>query len=77
MIRVGWSFINLFACFLSGVAILAPLLPYVLSGLIPGIGPLDPLISLVVSGVVAVVVTLVFYRLCIGNAEELLSKAAY
>jgi hypothetical protein len=75
MIRVGWSFINLFACLLSGVAILAPLLPYVLSGLIPGIGPLDPLISLVVSGVVAAVVTLVFYRLCIGNAEELLSKA--
>jgi hypothetical protein len=79
MIRVEWTFINLAACFLAGLAILSPLLPYVLSTLlssfIPGIGAIDPYVAVIISGVVAIVITLVFYRLCLRNAQELLSKA--
>ena len=75
MIRVEWSLVNLVACFLSGLAIISPLLPYVLSSFIPGIGALDPYVAVVVSGVVAAVITFVFYRLSLRNAEELLSKA--
>jgi hypothetical protein len=75
MIRVEWGFINLIACFLSGLAIISPLIPYVLSSFIPGIGVLDPYLAVVVSGVVAVVITFVFYRLSLKNAEDLLLKA--
>ena len=75
MIRVEWSIINLIACFLSGAAILAPLIPYVLSSFIPNMTSLDPLVYTAISGVIAVAITLVFYRICISNAKELLSKA--
>jgi hypothetical protein len=75
MIRVEWSMINLLACSLSGLVILAPLVPYVLSGFIPGIAALDPYIAVAISGVIAVVITLIFYRICVSYAQELLSKA--
>ena len=77
MIRVEWGFINFFACALAGLAIIAPLIPYILSRFIPGIGFLDPLIAVVVSGVVAAVLTAVFYRVSVKYAEELLLKAEY
>ena len=76
MIRVEWSFINLIACFLTGVAILGPLFPYLLSTIIPGIGALDPYVAVAVSGVIAAVLTLVFYRVAVKNAEELLRNAS-
>jgi hypothetical protein len=75
MIRVEWSLINLIACFLAGAAILGPLLPYVLSSIVPGFGVLDPYIAVAVSAVIAVIITVVFYRIAINNAEELLLKA--
>src|SRR3990170_258769 len=74
MIRVKWGFINFFACALAGLAIIAPLIPYVLSRFIPGIGFLDQLIAVVVSGIVAAVLTAVFYRVSVKYAEELLLK---
>jgi hypothetical protein len=77
MIRVEWSFLNLFACILAGAAILGPLFPNVFSGLIPGIVALDLYVAAAISGVIAVAITLVFYKLCIKNAEDLLSKAEY
>jgi hypothetical protein len=77
MIRVEWSFLNLFACVLAGAAILSPLFPKVFSGFIPGFPVLDLYIATAISGVITVVVTLIFYKLCIKNAEELLSKAEY
>jgi hypothetical protein len=75
MIRVEWSLVNLVACFLAGAAILGPLLPYALSGIIPGFGVLDPYIAVVVSAVIAAVITLVFYRIAVKNAEELIKNA--
>jgi hypothetical protein len=75
MIRVEWSLVNLVACFLAGAAILGPLLPYALSGIIPSVGVLDPYIAVVVSAVIAAVITLVFYRIAVKNAEELIKNA--
>jgi len=75
MIRVEWGFINFFACALAGLAIISPLIPYIFSKFIPGFGFLDPFIAVVISGVVATVLTLVFYRIAVNNAQELLSKA--
>ena len=75
MIRVEWGFINLIACALAGLAIISPIIPYAISSFIPGFGFLDPIVAVAISGVVAAVLTAVFYRVAINNAQELLSKA--
>ncbi|MBN1245799.1 hypothetical protein JXA31_09430 [Candidatus Bathyarchaeota archaeon] len=82
MIRLSWSLINLVFCLIAGIAILVPFLPYVLSSVmseflpsLAGIGVLDPFLALVVSAVIAVVLTVVFYRIAVKNARELLTKA--
>jgi hypothetical protein len=81
MIRVSWSFINLAACLAAGAAVLAPFFPYALSfgsGLLPSLlggAFLDPFLALVLSAVIAVVLTVIFYRIALKNARELLTKA--
>jgi len=77
MIRVKWSMINLIFCSLAALAVLAPFVPYVLSIFVPGlfVAFIDPYLAIAVSGVVAAVITAVFYRVAVKNAEELLSKA--
>jgi hypothetical protein len=82
MIRQEWSLISLVACALAGLAILAPLIPYVLSqfasSFLPfsiSIGPVELAVSLVISGVIAAVFAVVFYRINLGSAKELLRKA--
>jgi len=75
MIRVEWSFLSLIVCALSALAILSPLLPYVVADFIPWIRPLDPYVALTISAVVAAVVTAVFYWIAVKNAEDLLKKA--
>jgi hypothetical protein len=77
MITFTWSLVNLIACFLAAMAILAPFLPYVLSSFTSG--PAQPLLDLyqavIVSAIIAVAVTLVFYRNALKNAVEFLEKA--
>jgi hypothetical protein len=77
MIRFTWSLVNLVACFLAAMAILVSFLPYALSLFIPGLaGPLlDLYQAIVVSAATAVVLTLVFYRIALKNARELLERA--
>jgi hypothetical protein len=81
MIRPLSSFFNLLACLLAGVAILVPFFPYALYSILPPIFPglaeitLDPFLALGVSAVIAVVLTVVFYRIAINNARDLLTKA--
>ncbi|MCW3999574.1 MAG: hypothetical protein NWE93_04995 [Candidatus Bathyarchaeota archaeon] len=81
MIRQEWALISLLACSLAGLAVLAPLVPYLISTLLPTIFPIGPMgwlelsISLVISGVIAAVITAVFYRINIGQADELIRKA--
>ncbi len=81
MIRQEWALISLIACALAGLAIMAPLIPYVLSVFLPGLlplpamGPLELTISIVISGIIASVITTIFYRINIGRAQELIRKA--
>ncbi len=82
MIRLSWSLINLGACLLAGVAILAPFFPYALSSMLSEVMPsltvealLDPFLALVVSAVIASIFTVIFYRIALRNARELLAKA--
>jgi hypothetical protein len=81
MIRQKWSLISLGVCAVAGLAILAPLLPTVISEFLPGffgIGQTNDLnlaISLVASVVIATVIAAVFYRVNINSAADLIRKA--
>jgi hypothetical protein len=83
MIRTSWSLINLAACLLASIAMLAPFLPYVLSSTLSAFLPsstgwgalLDPYQALVVSAIIATILTVIFYRVALKNAKELLTKA--
>ncbi|MFW9831501.1 MAG: hypothetical protein ACFFD8_06975 [Candidatus Thorarchaeota archaeon] len=82
MIRFSWSLINFVACLIAGIAILIPFFPYVLSSVLSEflpslteIGFLDPFLALMVSLVISMVLTVIFYRIAINNAKELLTKS--
>jgi hypothetical protein len=82
MIHLSRSLINLGTCLLAGIAILAPFFPYALSSMLSEIMPdstgvafLDPLLALVVSAIIAIIFTVIFYRIALKNASELLAKA--
>jgi len=74
MIRTEWSLINMIACFVAALLVLAPFIPYALT--IIGAGPTsDAYQAVAVSAVVSVVITLVGYRLALKGARELLARA--
>jgi hypothetical protein len=77
MIRLSWSIINLIACLLAAVAVLIPFFPYVLSTFAPGlIGSfVDLYQAVIVSAIIAIVLTIIFYRVALKSAKELLAKA--
>ncbi len=83
MIRQEWSLISIVACGLAGLAILAPLVPYVLAKFaalgVPSFFPAPDntllVILLVVSGVIATVISGVFYKINLNSAAELIRKA--
>ena len=77
MIRTSQSLINLISCSLAATAILVPFAPYLLSSFAPGlIQPfMDLHVAVILSLAIAAVITLIFYRVSIKNAEELLRKA--
>ncbi len=76
MIRADWSIINVLACGAAGLAVLAPLIPNLISA-VSGVhyGFLQLYQSVLISGVIAAVLTVVFYRVAVRSAKELLSKA--
>jgi len=85
MIRPMWALVNGIVCLLLALVIVSPVIPYGLRILFGGI--LAPLtisislpesylyIALLLSGVIAFVVTYVFHRMAVRNAEKLLLKA--
>jgi hypothetical protein len=77
MIRTLQSFINLILCLLVGIAILAPFTPYLLSSFVPDLAQpfMDLYVAVILSSIIAAVITLIFYRISVKNAEELLRKA--
>jgi len=81
MIRQEWALISFFACALAGLVIIAPVIVYMLPLLgLPFLSfepmGLDMLAILVaISGTLAAIFTVVFYKINIGSANELLRKA--
>lgn len=82
MIRLSWSLINLGICLIAGAAILAPFFSFALSAMLPAAMSswtleafLDPLLSLAVSAIIAIIFTVIFYRVALANAREFLAKA--
>jgi hypothetical protein len=77
MIEPAWNLLNLVICLASGLAILSPFFPYLLSSSVPSLG--RPLVSLyqasLLSAVIAIIFAAVFYKLAVNNAKELLAKA--
>jgi hypothetical protein len=76
MIRADWSIINVLACGAAGLTVLSPLIPNLISavsGTHYGFLPLYQ--AVLISGVIAAVLTVIFYRVAVGSAKELLSKA--
>jgi hypothetical protein len=77
MIRAEWSLINLLTCAAVAFGVLLPLIPYIIS-VFTG-GQISAFIELyqgiIISGVISAVLTIVFYKIAVGNAKELLSKA--
>jgi hypothetical protein len=77
MIRVKWAIISLIGCLLAALAVLAPFVPYMLSTIVPNlfVAFIDSYLATVVSGIIAAVITVIFYRVALKNANELLTKA--
>lgn len=82
MIRQSWAYKNFAACGLAGLAILSPLIPYAISKfIIESLDPnitiwaLNPYLAVIISGIIALIISLIFYRISLKSAQELLNKA--
>jgi hypothetical protein len=77
MIRPLWSLLNFVVCFVAALAILFPFLPYVLSSIVPFLAVpfLDIYQAVIISAIIAIVLTLIFYKIALINAKELLTRA--
>jgi len=91
IIRPVWGLITMIASIIAGLAIVSPIIPYGLKlifetsegwlkTLITAIMPLSlpdyyPYIAVLLSGVIAAIITYVFRKMALNNAEQLLAKA--
>lgn len=77
MIRPLWGLLNFAACFIAGLAILFPFLPYVLTFITPFFVMtfLDIYHAVIISAIITIVLILIFYKIALMNARELLTRA--
>jgi hypothetical protein len=85
MIRPKWGIINFIVCVITGLAIVAPIVPYILNYFFGAIGtnlaisiPLPEYyvyIALILSGAIAAIITYVFRKMALNNAERLLAES--
>jgi len=91
IIRPVWGLITMIVSIIAGLAIVSPIIPYGLKlifetsegwlkTLITAIMPLSlpdyyPYIAVLLSGVIAAIITYVFRKMALNNAEQLLAKA--
>lgn len=81
MVRQSWALINLAVGFLTSMAILAPLMPSVISSFLSSVMPgfqipsLDAYFAVILSGIIAVAITGIFYRFTLDTARDFLKKA--
>jgi hypothetical protein len=78
MIRTMWAIINLIVCLLAALAILAPIVAYAFTRILPFVS-IKPLIDLYpaigISTVITIIIAFFAYRWALQNARELLTKA--
>ncbi len=76
MVRPEWGLIGFATSAALALAILSPFIPYGIS-LFAGGFPIsiDLYLATAISGVIATALTIIFYKLAIDSAEELLAKA--
>ncbi|MGB9854495.1 MAG: hypothetical protein ACPLRY_06805 [Candidatus Bathyarchaeales archaeon] len=81
MIRPLWSFINMAVCAVTGLGIIAPMIPYGFQRILqstfmmPSLLPsYYPYVALPISGAIAFTITYIAYKLALSNAEELLRR---
>ena len=77
MMRPEWGIINFLMCIGVVFGILLPFIPYGISIFIGGSASpfIDLYVATAISGVIATVLSVVFYKVAVGNAKELLMKA--
>jgi hypothetical protein len=79
MVRPLTAFVYTLLCLVLALAILSPLIPYAVAMMnlpIPlPLPAMDLYVAVSISAVIALVVTFVFYRIALKNAEEFLLKA--
>ena len=77
MMRPLWGIVNFLMCTGVACAILLPFIPYALSLFIGGSANpfMDLYTATAISGVIAAISSVVFYKVALGNAKELLTKA--
>ncbi|MDR0372363.1 MAG: ABC-2 transporter permease [Nitrososphaerota archaeon] len=83
MIRQEWALVSLLVSAVTGLVILIPLAPFLLVGLIgeilpftlPTMGLTELAIAIAVSGIIATVFTVIFYKINLNSAKELIRKA--
>jgi hypothetical protein len=77
MMRPEWAIINFLVCAGVVLAMLLPFIPYGISIFMGGSANsfMDLYVATAISGAVATVFTVIFYKVAVGNAKELLTKA--
>ncbi len=77
MVRQEWSLLGFVYCIITGAAVFAPVLvPYGLSlASITSVSIFDYVIGIAISAAISISITVLFYRINIGSAKELLRKA--
>jgi hypothetical protein len=77
MMRPEWGLVNVLVCGAVGLIIMLPFIPYIISVFVGGSTNLfiNPFVASGISGALAATFSVVFYKMAIENAKELLSKA--
>jgi len=77
MVRPNWAIIGMLSGGAVVLVLMLPFVPYIISifsnGLVSSF--IDLYVATAISGVVSAVLTVVFYKMAVGNAKELISKA--
>jgi hypothetical protein len=75
MVRQEWSLIGLGAAILGGAAVFAPMAPYVLLEILKSGFNYSLAIATPISAIISIVIIVVFYRINIDLANDLIKKA--
>jgi hypothetical protein len=77
MMRPEWGILGFLTCAAVALAVLLPFLPYLIAVFTNGAvnSFIDIYTATAISGVIAIVMSVIFYKIAVGNAKELLSKA--